>query len=131
VRLTSEQSTPPPDINTSPNELVFQIANAQAANAHFLNQLTALKSALEEALTSQAELNRYELWKAPSGTLLYRLKESRAAGEPEHFLCPHCIQNKRKSILQGKDRLYCIPCKVSFVVEPRARHTPPKKVWKH
>ncbi|KPU84224.1 hypothetical protein JI58_05135 [Marinosulfonomonas sp. PRT-SC04] len=97
-----------PEIKLAISDLMLQVANTQASNAQLIQQLTALKAMLETAQAMQSDFDRYELWKAPAGALVYRLKESDDTGQPEHFLCPNCMEGKRKSVLQGKQQVECM-----------------------
>ena len=103
------------DVKAALAELADQIANAKMANADLKIQLSALKDALREVQSFQAELDRYSLWETPTGSIVYRLKEAAAGDEPMHYLCPTCVEEKRKSILQGGERYReCPVCKTEF-----------------
>lgn len=109
------------DIKLALSDLTLQVANAQMANADLKLQLTALQDELRQAQAFKSDLDRYELWETPTGSVVHRLKEAMNNGEPMHYLCPNCIESKRKSILQGP-RHYreCPNCKTSFRFEPMA-----------
>lgn len=100
------------------SELTLQIAQAQVANADLKLQLAALQDALRNAQAFKSDLDRYVLWETPSGALVYRLAKEIGDGEPTHFLCPNCVEDKRKSILQGH-RTYrkCPRCGTGFAFE--------------
>lgn len=89
------------DIKLALSDLTLQVANAQMANAELKLQLTALQDELRQAQALKSDLDRYELWETPTGAVVHRLKEAMNNGEPLHYLCPNCVQEKRKSILQG------------------------------
>jgi hypothetical protein len=106
---TSKSATDP-NVELAMSELMLQVSKANATNAMLVYQLTELKSALEAAQAVQTDFDRYELWQAPAGALVHRLKESDTSGQPSHFLCPNCMEQKRKSILQGEHRFDCNHC---------------------
>ncbi|WP_333827717.1 hypothetical protein [Pararhodobacter sp.] len=89
------------DIKLALSDLTLQVANAQVANADLKLQLSALQDKLREAQAFKSDLDRYALWETPAGAVVYRLEKDIRNGEPRHYLCPNCIETKRKSILQG------------------------------
>lgn len=48
----------------------------------------------------ETEKDRYELKKVATGAFAYVLKESMANGQPPHWICTQCYQNRKKSFLQ-------------------------------
>lgn len=66
-----------------------------------------------------AERERYELDEPYPGTFTRRVKEAARGSEPEHHLCPGCLDNKTvKSILQFGSRrktiAHCPQCKTEY-----------------
>lgn len=109
------------DIKLALSDLTLQVANAQMANAELKLKLTALTNELRDAQTFQSDLDRYELWETPTGSVVYRLKASMEHGQPLHYLCPNCIEEKRKSILQGPRHFRkCPHCRTGFDFERQA-----------
>lgn len=107
------------DIKLALSDLTLQVANAQMANAELKLTLTALKDELREAQAFKSDLDRYELWETPTGSFVYRLKGEMQQGQPLHYLCPNCIEEKRKSILQGPAHYRdCPNCKAGFRFQP-------------
>ena len=112
-----------PDIVSAMADPSFQVANTKIANSDLNMQITALHDSLVEAQNFEKQLERHELREAPAGAIIYRLRKSRSDSgrdnEPAHFLCPHCVQVKRKSILQGNARYKsCHPCGAEFEITP-------------
>ena len=64
-----------------------------------------LEATIAEYDNWEAEKDRYELYQIkPSGGFAYRLrKECVQDAEPNHYICPNCYENRRKSILQMRD----------------------------
>jgi rubrerythrin len=91
------------EIKLALSELTEQVANAKMANADLKLKLATLQKELAKAQAFQNDLDRYALWKTPAGAFVYRLKEDSQGAEPLHFLCPNCISDHQKSILQGED----------------------------
>lgn len=106
------------DIKLALSDLTLQVANAQMANADLKLKLTALQDELRQAQAFKSDLDRYALWETPTGSVVYRLEKEKREAEPLHYLCPNCIEAKRKSILQGP-RHYrdCPNCRTGFSFE--------------
>lgn len=103
------------DVKLALSELTMQIANAQMANSDLKHKLTALKDELAKTQAFQSDLDRYELWETPTSSIVYRLREEASENQPLHYLCPNCIEDKRKSILQGTEYSRdCGTCDLSF-----------------
>jgi uncharacterized protein YlaI len=73
-----------------------------------------------------AEKDRYELKRVSAlpGTFAYRLRQNQEGEEAQAYLCAHCFDRGKKSILQGtaetmlKRRLYICPeCKTTIAME--------------
>lgn len=101
-------------------DLLREIKEAHLANIALQAQLAVLHQTALGAQRMEAEFSRYELWKTPYGTLLYRLKnEYSSAGEAHHYICPNCKEEDRKSILQGQDHwVQCPNCKQGYRIVP-------------
>ena len=88
-----------------------KIAEEQAAYSQLLESNEALKQKLKAYERWEQESARYELKEIASGILAYALKPSHASGEPSHWLCAACYNERKKSILQleckGSDVLIC------------------------
>lgn len=80
------------------------------------------------------ERERYELVEAYPGTFALRIKEAARNGEPVHYLCPGCLDNKAvKSILQfkykAKTMRHCHACGQQFrFADPPATVNEPRPV---
>jgi len=74
---------------------------------------------LEKKLVAQEnwekERARYRLERVGEGVFVYALNPGQAEGEPHHWLCTRCYDNKQKSILQryGVGEYRCPVCKTS------------------
>ena len=75
------------------------------------SEVRELKEKLREAENWERQIQRYQLQALPTGTLAYSLKEGMEEGEPHHYLCTSCVDNKQKSIMQPSGRtLVCPKC---------------------
>lgn len=89
------------DLKMALSELAMQVANAQVANSDLKLKLAALQDELAKAQAFQSDLERYALWETPPGAIVYRVKQECQGSEPMHYLCPNCIEDRHKSVLQG------------------------------
>ncbi|WP_282092336.1 hypothetical protein [Epibacterium ulvae] len=91
------------DLKLALSELTMQVANAQVANSDLKLKMAALQDELAKMQAFQSDLERYALWETPTGAIVYRLKEDSQGAEPLHYLCPNCIEDRHKAILQGHE----------------------------
>lgn len=112
------------DVKLALSELTMQIANAQMANSDLKFKLTALKDELAQINAFQSDLDRYELWETPPCAIVYRLRNTAGEDQPMHYLCPNCVEDRRKSILQGHQyQRQCITCDARFAFEAPTKRT--------
>ncbi|MBY6118551.1 hypothetical protein KUV64_05365 [Mameliella alba] len=108
-----------PEIKLALADLTDQVANAKVANAELKFELTSLQQALREANAFKTDLERYELHETPAGSIIYRLRDEMQNDEPLHYLCPRCVEDKTKSILQGHEGYReCPVCTTGFKMIP-------------
>jgi hypothetical protein len=99
---------------------LFAGQEAQSAAAERIRQL---EQKLMEFENWTAESERYELADAGQGTMAYRLKPGMENGEPPHWLCATCFQDRKKSHLHKEDQfpgrntvLRCMPCRTELII---------------
>lgn len=103
------------------------VGATQSANAELNETIKSLKEKLAQVDDFQSEVSRYQLTQPWTGSIVYALKESMSEGEPPHYLCTACYQNKRKSILNcaevssGWTKYVCPQCKASLDTGYRGR----------
>lgn len=103
------------DLKMALSELAMQVANAQVANSDLKLKLAALQDELAKTQAFQSDLERYALWETPTGAIVYRLKQDSQGAEPMHYLCPNCIEDRHKSILQGhEEHRQCPRCSMGY-----------------
>jgi len=74
---------------------------ANDERAALVEEVRALKAKITEMEAWEAEKERYELKPfGQRGTFAYALKPQAQAGEPPHWICPTCYEQRKKSILQ-------------------------------
>jgi hypothetical protein len=92
-------------------ELQSKIAGIQFDYQILLESNEALKKKLVAYERWEQESARYSLNEIEPGIFAYRMKSNDPSGEPEHWLCAACYQDRQKSILQpaskGSSMLNC------------------------
>ena len=95
------------DIKTKVIDLQASIMSAQqsalAAQSDQFSMIQRVRELEEEIARVKAweeEKHRYQLFSPWRGCFVYALKESSKGTEPPHWVCEHCYQDGRKSILQ-------------------------------
>jgi hypothetical protein len=89
--------------------------------------LTEVKRQLERKIVEyekwDADAARYKLQEVAMGIFVYVLQSDQAKGEPLHWLCPNCFQQRQKSILEkpGVDYLNYKCHRCSFDVVPTSQ----------
>ena len=89
-----------------------ELFRLQAENVELSRQLTEDKEWKDK-------LSRYELTKTVGGAVVYK-----SISEPEHYICPNCVNQKRLEILQdersfsGTYRCTSTLCRAEFPVMP-------------
>lgn len=98
-----------------------------------LDRVRGLEKEVADLKAWDAETEKYQLTNVrhgpatlplgEEGAFAYRLKNSGPSGEPIHFLCAQCFQDRKKSILQGQklfpgncDVLVCQRCSNTIYV---------------
>lgn len=114
-------------------ELMQEMTDTKLANVDLKEQLITLREHAIEARQREQEFERYELIETPGNAMVFRLKPSLANGEPTHYICPNCKEERVRSILQGP-RHYrtCPKCKTGFDIEniePAQYSSEEKSVW--
>jgi hypothetical protein len=67
-----------------------------------------------------SEKSNYTLCEVMSGTLVYRVDQSKQPDTPLHYICPRCYEGSKKSILQRsssttiRDTYFCPACSTEF-----------------
>jgi len=84
-----------------------RIIAVQTAHTALIGRVGELEKEVADLRAWDAEKQKYKLTKLSQWTdvLGYMLKEQASAGEPAHFLCANCFEDRVKSILQPEDRM--------------------------
>lgn len=87
------------------------------------DKIRALEAEIMGLKDWSAQAERYELYDTGQDAIAYRPKFPEEHSEPEHWLCPNCFSNRKKSYLQpetlavGRTQiLRCHPCGMEIIV---------------
>jgi hypothetical protein len=74
---------------------------AQTEQSSLIQEVRALKQQIMNMENWNEEKQRYQLTAPWPGCFVHALKESCKGTEPPHWICEHCYQDSRKSILHN------------------------------
>lgn len=121
---------------TELNSAIISLQQALLTLQAQYQELLEAKKRLEQELIAKenwdAEAQKYHLAEIASGVFVRAIKEDQHGTEPRHWLCAHCYENKRKSILQRGDKGLrgwihsCPSCKVQ-IEAPKISETLPEQ----
>lgn len=78
-----------------------EILAALAAQSELAEEVSELTTKLTSFETWETEKERYQLCGHSKGFVVYALKKTSANGEPPHWLCTDCYQNRKKAFLKA------------------------------
>ena len=118
------------EVDQAVAEMLEKLLTARQQAMESLETETALLKRIDELEQEivrledwSAEKQRYELKQAgEEGSFAYRLKDGVQPPEPEHWICPQCYQDGKKSILKHEslpvgraETLVCTRCDYDIV----------------
>jgi hypothetical protein len=108
--------------NTAIIELQEKILSAQIAQSTLIDRIRELEKEVADFETWDAKKDKYELKSVPRGGFAYMLKPDARGAEPPHWLCTHCFEGRKRSIMQRlpshatRDNIFkCPACPASFL----------------
>jgi hypothetical protein len=112
-------------------QALFAAQESQTASA---KRISELEQEIVRLKDWSAEKQRYDLADTGQGSVAYKLKEGVEPPEPQHWICPQCYQDGKKSILKHEslpigraDTLVCSRCGYDVVTHGvRHNQNPPK-----
>ena len=86
-------------------------------------QNRTLKQELEQADAWNEKIGSYKLTQTPGGAVVHA-----SIGEPPHFVCPSCVNERKLQILQDRRTMAglfrCPGCKVEYPIKPERKPPP-------
>jgi len=100
------------EINAKLMEATTVALASQEKESTLANRVAELENELRELKNLESESKRYQLTRFAFGGYAYSLKPGMEHGEPRHYLCASCMNQRKKSILQpsGEAFLRCSLC---------------------
>lgn len=75
------------------NSLASELTTANVMNMQLSEALKTLSRELQRQDDFAREKARYELFQTNQRDIVFKLKAEAANGQPEHFICPVCLNN--------------------------------------
>jgi hypothetical protein len=103
--------------------LLGDAVSAQAQQSAMVHRISDLEEEIRRVKAWEETKQRYALHEPRQGTFVYALKAQSGATEPPHWICAHCYEDGKRSILQFKeerfgDTYHFFPiCKTDFVTK--------------
>lgn len=100
------------EVITKVSALQSEIMTAQSAaltslaeRAALMARVDELEKALKLSQSWDDQVARYRMIECQTGAHIYLLREEFVGEEPSHRLCPNCFLERRKSILQTRNKI--------------------------
>jgi hypothetical protein len=88
------------------NTLAAQLTAANMLNVDLSEAIRGLSRDLKRQNEFENENARYELFQTSMNDIVYRLRQDQANGQPEHFICPVCLNaDQQICFITGRNHL--------------------------
>ncbi len=77
------------------NALAAELTTANVMNMQLSEALKTLSRELQRQDEFEREKARYELFQTGENDIVYKLRAEAVQGQPQHFICPVCMNNDR------------------------------------
>lgn len=106
------------DVNSKLMQANMVALESQEKQFSLTNEISGLKEKLRQIEDWEGQMKRYKLHEFPTNGLAYALQPGMEQGEPIHYLCTTCADQKQKTILQPRGNLlYCTIHKTNIVIQ--------------
>ena len=101
--------------------------SAQSHQTTLTEKIRDLEAQVAKFETWEAQKKRYHLQRLDPGVFFYALKQDMSQGEPTHYACPKCYEDRKRSVLhsygsaEGLETFHCVACKSEWTT---GRHVP-------
>ncbi|MFZ3037414.1 MAG: hypothetical protein WA112_09115 [Rugosibacter sp.] len=117
---------------TNDNELVSAVSEVNAKlmqattvalaslekQSSLTGEIAELKEKLRDVENWEGQMKRYSLYEFPTKALAYALQPGMEQGQPLHYLCTACVDQRKKTTLQPHGHLlYCPVCKTNIAMQ--------------
>jgi hypothetical protein len=85
------------------NTLAAQLTAANMLNVDLSEAIKTISRELKIQDDFENEKSRYELFQTGPNDIVYRVRQDHTNGQPDHFICPVCLNSDRKfSFITGE-----------------------------
>ena len=91
------------DLQSAILEAQSNALTAQSEQFTMIQRINDLEKELAQAKAWKEEKERYQLITPWNGCHVYALKESSKGTDPPHWVCPHCFDDAKKSMLHDAE----------------------------
>lgn len=109
------------------NSLATELTTANVMNMQLSEALKTLSRELQRQDEFEREKSRYEMFATATGDIVFTLKVEMASGQPNHFICPVCL-NRDKLITYVTGEGDFKRCQTDTNHLYRFRNSPPPQV---
>lgn len=116
------------DLQSTIMQAQGEAMKAQQAQSTQVDQIRKLEEEVARLKAWDAEKEDYELKEVWRGAFAYMLKPDMRGSKPPHWLCQHCYENGKKSLMQHQGAVpttasgslfKCPTCNAAFAVDRR------------
>jgi len=79
----------------------YALFDANAAQTTLIQRVSELEKQIASMEAWETQKQRYKMTSPFNGCTVYALQKSMSEGEPPHYICANCYQNRKPSILQN------------------------------
>jgi len=111
-----------PEMQEQIADLLDQLITVKINQSELLDKFRDMGAELERLKSFEEEKTRYQLTEVSDGVVVYQIKEDARKGEPDHWLCANCFEEKVKAFLlkshngTGSSTYMCNKCKTNIIV---------------
>lgn len=77
------------------NSLAVELTAANMMNVDLSNALKSLSQQLKAEDDFRRERDRYEIYRTAQSDIVFKLKAEAANGQPDHYICPVCLNSDK------------------------------------
>ena len=108
------------EVNTKLMQATTVALASLEKQSSLISEIAELKEKLRDVEDWEGQMKRYSLHEFPTKALAYALQPGMEQGQPLHYLCTACVDQKKKTTLQPHGRfLYCPVCKTDIEIQDR------------
>jgi hypothetical protein len=100
------------EVNSKLMEATNVALASQEKQSLLSDRIHELENKIIEFENWKQQIQRYQLFEFPTGTLAYALKEGMEQGEPTHYICTSCVDKRQISKMQPSNEGITLDCHI-------------------